>query len=310
MSKSPGFKVYNTICNYLKYKENIESFSPLTLKAYHLDLAQAFDIKQNKDYTGLELWSSARSALSQWSQLSPATRNRKIATLKSFFYWLYEQKWLDTNYSDQLVCPKVPQKIPHFLSVDEVIAALNYLNQQTVFIASDKKQKQQLEQLRKQKTLFLLLYGGGLRISEACKLKWKDVFFNDKKILVKGKGNKERFAILPVFSMEHLKKEKALIKVTNHQYVFGSEALNARSGYQLIRQLGISVGLMNSLHPHALRHSYATHLLAGGTNLRTLQKLLGHESLRATEKYTHLSIDHLARLIEQSHPLTKIKLID
>lgn len=292
------------IDNYLKYKDNIQSFSPLSLKSYRTDLTQAFKNKQNKVCEYRELWSLVRPALTQWGNLSLASRNRKIATLKSFFAWLYDQQLLDVNYSNQLVCPKVPQKIPHFLSVDEAIAAVNYLNQHLLSCSDDKKQAQ----LRNQKSLFLLLYGGGLRISEACNLKWKDINFSEKKILVRGKGNKERYSILPAFSMEHLKKEETLAKQSHHLYVFGSTVLNTRTGYELIRQLGIQTGLMNSLHPHALRHSYATHLLASGANLRTLQKLLGHESLQATEKYTHLSVDHLARLIEQTHPLSKKKL--
>jgi site-specific recombinase XerD len=84
--------------------------------------------------------------------------------------------------------------------------------------------------------------------------------------------------------------------------------LHTRIGYQMIRALGALAQLMNPLHPHALRHSFATHLLTSGANLRTLQTLLGHESLQATEKYTHLGVDHLARLIEQTHPLVKLKL--
>lgn len=299
-----GASVNDIIDNYLKYQENIESFSPLSLKAYRIDLAQAFKNKQTKVCNPQELWSMVRPSLSQWGQLSLATRNRKIATLKSFFSWLYEQNLLDINYANQLVCPKVPQKIPHFLSVDEVISVINFLNKQ---LSSSPDNKKQIR-FRNQKTLFLLLYGGGLRISEACNLKWKNIFFKEKKILIKGKGNKERYAILPAFSLEHLKKEESLGKSDQHEFVLGKTPMNSRIGYELIRQLGLQVGLMNPLHPHALRHSYATHLLASGANLRVLQKLLGHESLQATEKYTHLSVDHLARLIEQTHPLTKLKL--
>jgi len=296
--------ISDIVFNYLKYKENIESFSPHSIKAYRLDLSQVFAKKYNIVYKHDELWSLVRPALAQWGQQSLATRNRKIATLKSFFSWLYGQKLLDKNYSTQLVCPKVPHKIPNFLSVDEIIAVINYLNNSLTTETNEKI----LAQLRNQKTLFLLLYGGGLRISEACKLKWKDIFLKDKKILVKGKGNKERYSILPDFSIAHLKKMLLISKTQFPDYLFASAPLNTRAGFELIRQLGASVGLINLLSPHALRHSYATHLLASGANLRTLQKLLGHESLQATEKYTHLSVDHLARLIEQTHPLSKIKI--
>ncbi|MNT36365.1 Tyrosine recombinase XerD [compost metagenome] len=91
-------------------------------------------------------------------------------------------------------------------------------------------------------------------------------------------------------------------------FVFGNEALNPRTAYEIIRQSGLRAGLLQPLHPHALRHSFATHLLSSGANLRTLQELLGHESLQATEKYTHLGIDQLARTMENIHPLgSKLK---
>lgn len=309
-----AYLVSKQIHNFLKYLENIESCSPLTLKAYTLDLNQAFfqnkassqnarknsnlinlaDVKAAAFNSGEELWLLCRDSLTQWGRLSPASRNRKIATLKSFFNWLYAEKIIDKNYADQLVCPKVPKKIPHFISVDEVISVLQFLNQ-----SSD-------EEAQNQKTLFNLLYGGGLRISEACNLRWKDIRLDERKILILGKGQKERLIVIPEACNEVLKAQKARNK--NTEYVFGEEPLSSRKGYDYIRNLGRKVGLMNPLHPHSLRHSFATHMLASGTNLRTLQTMLGHESLQATEKYTHLNIDTLARIVEVRHPLSKKKI--
>lgn len=290
-----GFVIQDEIAKFLKYQRNISSFSEQSLKAYAGDLKQAFGDKLKIVTNPKEIWEESRGALKLWSGLSLASRNRKIATLKSFFNWLYDQKLSEVNYANQLICPKVPRKIPHFLSVDEAMSVLNYIHSAPP-----------TEMLKKQKSLFLLLYGAGLRISEACALKWKNLNLSEQKILVLGKGNKERYAILPVFCTQHF--ESLLCKKNNEVYFFGEAPLSTRAGYELIRKLGASAGLMNPLHPHALRHSYATHLLASGTNLRILQKLLGHESLQATEKYTHLSVDHLARLLDQTHPLVKLKL--
>lgn len=299
-----SLKVAEIIDNYLKYQENIKSASPLTLKAYRMDLNQAFGDKLNLVCSYEELWGHVRPILSRWGNLSLASRNRKIATLKSLFGWLYERKHLDTNYSSQLICPKVPKKIPHFLSVDEVISVMDHINR-GLKLAHDEPEK--LIKIKRQKALFLLLYGGGLRISEACNVKWSDINFKEKRILILGKGHKERYVALPAFSMVFLKDLHAE-KNNNEVYVFGVKALHTRIGYGYIRELGAGAGLMTSIHPHSLRHSYATHMLASGANLRTLQNLLGHESLQATEKYTHLSVDHLARLVEQTHPLKKLKL--
>ncbi|MBC7741922.1 MAG: tyrosine-type recombinase/integrase [Bdellovibrionaceae bacterium] len=295
-----ALSIAGIVSNFLKYQENIESSAVLTLRAYALDLKQAFAGKQESILNYSEFWDLARPALNKWGQLSLASRNRKIATLKSFFNWLYNEKLTEKNYGSQLTCPKVPKKIPHFLSVDEIISILNFFQISAGLQLEEKYQKA----LIKQKTLFLLLYGGGLRISEASNLEWKNVQVSERRLLIKGKGGKERFSILPAFCFDHLQK----ISLSKTTFVFGDEPLNTRTGYEMIRDLGKKAALMNPLHPHALRHSFATHLLASGANLRTLQTLLGHDSLTATEKYTHLSVDHLARLIDQTHPLVKLKL--
>lgn len=301
--------------NYLKYKENIKSFSRHSLRAYRSDLHGAFDLKQKVVFNEKDLWQSTREALSTWSPLSPASRNRKIACLKSFFNWLYEQGFVKTDYAPQLLCPKVPKKLPDFLSVDEVLAIIQHLNKalqlnESRLISADPTALQEAQKtkvrLLNQKTLFLLLYGAGLRISEACQLSWKDIQLKERRVLVLGKGNKQRFAMLPQFCFEHL-DFMFRTRSPHSLYIFGEDPLNTRIGYEMIRQLGRAAELMHNLHPHALRHSYATHLLSSGTNLRTLQTLLGHDSLQATEKYTHLSIDHLARTVEKSHPIAKLK---
>lgn len=293
------------ISKYLKYLENIQSCSPLTIKAYTTDLFQTYFDKKMGSYptqevTPEELWLLTRPALNQWGKLSLASRNRKIATLKSFFNWLYQENIIEKNFADQLVCPKVPKKIPDFLSVDEVTSVIKTYSDRALTY------KETLE-----KSLFILLYGGGLRISEACHLKWKDIDFKYRKVLIFGKGQKERILILPHFcisTLQTLKIESEAHFKIKTDFVFGEKALNPRTGFQMIRDAGAKAGLMNKIHPHSLRHSFATHLLASGANLRTLQSLLGHESLTATEKYTHLNIDALGRMVEAKHPLSKLKL--
>lgn len=301
-----SLEIQELVSNFLKYQENIETCSPLTIRAYSLDLKQAFqDPKTKKPFLSVPnheaLWLLTRETLNQWGKLSLASRNRKIATLKSFFKWLYKEHRTEKDYGALLVCPTVPKKIPHFLSVDEVISILNSIEVRSTELKTEKE----IIYLQKQKTLFLLLYGGGLRISEACNLKWKDIQFSEQRILILGKGGKQRFSVLPEFCFKHLSE---FHKNNSTEYIFGETPLHTRIGYEMIRQSGSLAQLINPLHPHALRHSFATHLLTSGANLRTLQTLLGHESLQATEKYTHLGVDHLARLIEQTHPLVKLKL--
>lgn len=291
-----AFYLSKNIDKYLKYMTYVKSASPLTIKHYTLDLQQAFKLDKNSQsgknsWSEAELMAAVRGAFNRWAGLSLASRNRKAATLKSFFSWAFtEENLLERDLSLQVTCPKVPKKLPHFLSVDEVLSVLKTF---------DVKNEVPL----KEKVLFLLLYGGGLRISEACNLRWSSVHLDQKILRVMGKGNKERVVALPSMTVQNLKKWKK--ESSFDDYVFGEKPLVQRTAYEMVRQSGQRAGLLKPLHPHALRHSFATHLLSSGANLRTLQELLGHESLQATEKYTHLGIDQLARTMESLHPLGK-----
>jgi integrase/recombinase XerC/integrase/recombinase XerD len=227
--------------------------------------------------------------LRAWSCLAPASRNRKFSVIKGFLSFLYSEGCLSRDLSSQIVCPKVPRKIPHFLSIDEILSILSIL-------------KNKEYEHRSEKILFLLLYGGGLRISEACSLRWEQITKSFSELRIRGKGSKERIVVLPPLVQQALRKQSVL--TLNDQFVFGESPITPQKGYYLIKKLGKAAGLGKSLNPHALRHSFATHLLMNGADIRILQQILGHESLVATEKYLHLNIDHLAKTVENLHPLS------
>jgi integrase/recombinase XerC/integrase/recombinase XerD len=187
----------------------------------------------------------------------------------------------------------VPRKIPNFISVDEVLSVLQSFEKDP--------EPKDLEKL-----LFLLLYGTGLRVSEACNLKWSEVDLDQRVLRIKGKGNKERLVAFPKTVRDILSRMKM---DRSDLSVWGKSGLSTRKAYDWIRNRGALAGLMRPIHPHALRHSFATHLLASGANLRSLQELLGHESLQATERYTHLGVDQLARTMENHHPFGHKKTI-
>jgi len=294
---------------YLNFHSSTGSHTNHTSKSYAIDLNQLLvhlelkkvsmsekknQFKEDKKaplyiYSDQELLDSTLKMMNKWANLKPATRNRKVASLKSFFNWMFDEGHLTQNISARLICPKVPRKIPHFLSVDEVLAVINVFKSEEI----DEKNQRNF-------TLFLLLYGGGLRVSEACELKTKNVDYKKSVIKVLGKGQKERLISLPPYVTAQIKKLKS-----KTEYIFGEKALNPRTAYNIIRSSGAKAGLMKPLNPHALRHSYATHLLSSGSNLRIIQELLGHDSLTTTEKYTHLSIDQLSESLNNFHPLAK-----
>lgn len=287
------------ISKYLKFMENVKSSSPHTLRAYKNDLAEIFNESTPQKMSEEELKKYLLSHLSIWKDKKLSTRNRKIGTLKSFMGYLFEEKITEVNIAEALPSPKVPKKIPHFLSFDEVVSCLQYFKNQMQKETSELE----LNRLKQKQLLFLLLYGGGLRISEACNLKWSEINLHQKSLRILGKGNKERIVIIPEMVIEELQKYKN--KLQNQTYIFGDAPLNTRLGFEWIRQTGVKANLIKHLHPHALRHSFATHLLTSGANLRIIQTLLGHESLVATEKYTHLSLNQLYHVMENHHPLGK-----
>ncbi len=303
--------------NYLKHQHFIRAAATGTSKSYAKDLGQFLQplgiktILYTPETSGVftALWMSRseimsgpeepqivsssdlraliRQAQDAWMPLSLATRNRKLACVKSFLKWLHQEKWLETDLGAQVVTPKVPSRIPHFIAVDEAMMLIRHLQEPGHEVGL---------------ALILLLYGGGLRVSEACELKWRSLQPDQSTIKVLGKGGKERLVALPSLCWRAL----ANLPRTG-DYVFGEEALNPRKAYQMVRNAGARCGFVKPLHPHALRHSYATHLLTSGADIRVLQELLGHSSLAATQKYTHLSVDHLARALEQHHPLSEKK---
>jgi integrase/recombinase XerC/integrase/recombinase XerD len=299
------------ICKYLKYNDFQKGLSRHSLRAYTSDLLQVFQLSddctfygplingdpdygfssKNKHIESQQFWAEqVQNSLRSWDQLSPRSRKRKISSLKGFLEWLksYEKIMIPLP---EFHTGKIALKVPNFLSVDECLSLVHYL----------KNQKSDSEEIRRQRLLFFLLYGCGLRVSEACSLKWSDLSRSRGALRILGKGQRERWAIVPKPTLGVL--EQYYREEDSH--VFGKKALSTRTAYEDIRNLGRKAGLYKPIHPHALRHSYATHLLSSGSDLRVLQQLLGHQSLGATELYTHLDIDSLARSMEQHHPLSK-----
>lgn len=277
--------------NFMKYLENIKSASPHTRRAYSRDLSQALS-----NFSSLEQFLKDLPQVQlRWKDLSSASRNRKAAALKSFLRFLAMEGLCNDEASRKVISPKVDQKLPHFISVDEALCVLEYLSRQ-IKLNQENFDKQVLA--RQKECLFLLLYGGGLRVSEACQMKNRDISPSQRVARIQGKGGKERIVALPQRCFD------ALSSFQSSLYVWGEEPLSPRKAYEWIRQMGHDANLLRPIHPHALRHSFATHLLRGGANLRCLQELLGHSSLSATQRYTQVSIDELGRTLETRHPLS------
>ena len=316
-------KIRQFAYKYLKYLEFNKIYSPHTIKSYCIDLRQFllfytpnfmsflltekkrqfFDLSRNlSDFSKITDLNSVnpqflnqiletliKKSFRKWARLSPATQNRKYACIKSFLKWLFIKGLINKDLQEQIRLPALPQSLPHYLSVDEALSLVQTVRKQvdTHLKANDKRDL----------ILILLLYGGGLRVSEACGLKWNQVDFSKSVLRIKGKGGKWRLSVVPDLVLTYLKEGRK-----KSGFIF-NPPLPTRKAYDRVKYWGQKAGLNKPLSPHVLRHSFATHLLNSGSDLRTLQELLGHKSLASTQRYTHLHISHLTRLLEHHHPL-------
>ena len=287
---------------FLHFTHYTKKASPHTLKAYTADLRELFELKKgsltvlkktpfialhNKKNLEKTIQCFMEKSIKKQLKLAPSSRGRKLASVKSFIKWLAEQNHIEEDFRHIFKAPKISYRVPSFLSVDEVFSIIEMF-----------KKEKESPSTNRDKALFFLLYGAGLRVSEACSLKNSDIDLQRRILKIKGKGYKERLVSFPSSILSHFKKLK-----TKGTFFFGEKALSSRKAYDIIKSIGKKAGLLKPLHPHSLRHSFATHILVGGTNLRVLQKLLGHEALTSTQKYTHLDLSNLAQTLEKYHPL-------
>ncbi len=235
-------------------------------------------------------------------ELSPRSQARIISGLRNFFDYLIFENYRDSNPIDNIESPRLGRKLPDTLSVDDIdniISAID-LNYEFRGINLGHRNKAILE----------CLYSCGLRVSELTHLKISDLFFDEDFIKVSGKGNKERF--VPI-GKETQKIIAIWLDIRKHIAVFPEAKdilfLNYKGNkltramvFTIIKKLVDKIGLQKTVSPHTFRHSFATHLLENGADLRAIQMMLGHESITTTEIYTHIDKTHLNTIINTFHP--------
>ena len=233
-------------------------------------------------------------------KMSSASVARKLTAIKSFHHFLLLEKEVDIDVTKTFSTPKIAKKLPKVLSVDEVVSLL------------EKVDKSDPLGLRN-KALLELVYGSGLRVSELLEIKTEDIHLNQAYILVHGKGQKER--IVPISDMAVLAIRKymidgreQLLKDQTSNYLFLNQigsSLSRQGFFKLLKKLASDAGIETECSPHTLRHSFATHLLENGMDLRTLQTLLGHEDISTTQIYTHISQKRIKEVYLNAHPRAK-----
>lgn len=230
--------------------------------------------------------------------VNPRTQSRIISGIRGFFNYLVFEEYIKSNPSELIESPKIGRKLPDTLSLEEI----------DLLISSIDLSKPQGERNR---AIIETLYGCGLRVSEMINLKISDLFFDEGFIKVTGKGDKQRFVPIGSTTIKYIDIYRNHIR--NHQDIkpqsIDTLFLNRRGNiltramiFQIVKDLTERAGIKKKISPHTFRHSFATHLLENGADLRAIQQMLGHESITTTEIYTHIDKSHLSQIISQYHP--------
>jgi len=233
--------------------------------------------------------------------LSPHTQARRLSGLRSFFDYLIFESYRTNNPTDLIEAPKLGRKLPNVLSLDEIERMLNQID-----LGHPQGQRN--------RAIVETLYGSGIRVSELTNLSLSNLFFEEDMLRVSGKGNKQRLVPMGSITKKYLeiyiKASRIHLKIDqkDQDVVFlnrRGNRLTRQMIFTLIKQLAVKANIQKQVGPHTFRHSFATHLLENGADLRTIQILMGHESITTTEVYTHLDTQHLRSVVERFHPRAK-----
>lgn len=295
----------------MELKENIEkfltyckvekNFTPLTIQSYD------FSLREFSDYLAETFENEIDLAIIESEYIKPYlgwlhdkglkknSLRLRIAAVKSFFRFLYKKKYLPQNPAALISLPKKDKKLPVFLIESEVTNLMN------IFDTDNFEGSRNL-------ALAELLYGSGIRINEALSLNIKDINLEDRTIKVKGKGNKERIVPLSSKSINSLTKYfklRSIQKIKDIEAVFISKngkRMYHSAAYRIINSSMKGITESKKKSPHVLRHTFATHLISNGADIRSVSEMLGHSSLSTTQVYTHLSVEKLKDSYKKAHP--------
>ena len=291
------YKTSELIEEFLRYLLIDKGYSNNTINSYKIDLEKF--LEYNKDKNISDITNNDLKEYVKWLkkiELSDKTISRNISCLKSFYKFLLIEKFINNNPSDSLIMPKLKKSLPNTLTEDEVLKLLD-INLTDAFSYRNK-------------AMMELLYATGLRVSELVNLKLQDIDLNQDIVRTFGKGSKERVIPIGDYAKEYLKKyiyeyRELMLKKNSVDYLFLNNHGNkmTRQGFfKIIKKIAHDNGITKELSPHTIRHSFASHLLKYGADLRTIQELLGHSDISTTQIYTHITNEELRENYENFHP--------
>ncbi|AUC81660.1 site-specific tyrosine recombinase XerD [Lacinutrix sp. Bg11-31] len=295
-------KWQNALKDYQLYLKIERGLSNNTISNYSFDVKKLIKYLEDNNITISPILISKETIqhfiYTIAKEVNARSQSRLISGLKGFFNYLVFEDYRETNPLDAIDSPKIGRKLPDTLSESEINQLIDAIDLST-------------PQGERNRAILELLYGCGLRVSELTHLKISDLFFEEDFIKVTGKGDKQRFVPIIDATKKYINIYRKEIR--NHQTIpneFKDTLFLNRRGKQLtramiftiIKQLSIKINLTKSISPHTFRHSFATHLLENGADLRAIQLMLGHESITTTEIYMHVDKSHLKNVIKSFHP--------
>lgn len=293
-------KKHKIIIKYKQYLKLEKSLSTNTVEAYLTDLEKLiiFLEETGKDIETVRLEDlEAFSAGLHDIGIHPRSQARILSGIRTFFRFLLLDGYREDDPSELLESPQTGRHLPEVLTIEEINRMLECIDKST-------------REGQRNAAIIETLYGCGLRVSELCNLKLSDLYLKEEFIKVNGKGNKQRLVPISPRAIHELKlyfnwRNEGLIKKDFEDYVFISrfgKNISRIMVFHIIKELAEAAGIKKIISPHTLRHSFATHLLEGGANLRAIQAMLGHESIGTTEIYTHIDRSLLKTEILEHHP--------
>lgn len=280
------------IPKFLTYLEVEKNYSDHTIVNYRIDLDEFFDFLKDIPFKDVDYPVLRRYvAYIRGKNLKPRSVARKLSCIRSFFKFLHREGIVEKNPATLLITPKLDKKLPNFLSEEETVR----------LIEAPKTDK--VSELR-DKAIFETLYSTGIRVSELVGLNDNSVDMIGNVARVLGKGKKERLVPIGEKAIEAI-REYTAVRPGKSQALFlnkSGQRLTTRSIRNIINKHLLRTGMLKKVSPHALRHSFATHLLDRGADLRSVQELLGHMNLSTTQIYTHLTTEKLKNVYDQAHP--------
>ena len=285
---------------YLKLEKSLQ---PNSVDAYMSDITKFADFIGSEDALLHASVNDMREFLASLNELGINARSqaRLLSSMRSFYHFLKLEKYIDNDNTELLKSPKIGVHLPEVLTLQEIDDIIN-----TIDLSKSEGQRN--------RAMIEMLYSCGLRVSELCGLKLSDLYLKEQFIRVTGKGDKQRLVPVSSRAIAELEayfedRNRIEIKRGYEDYVFISERLKKPLSritvFHIIKELVLDAGINKVVSPHTFRHSFATHLLEGGANLRVIQAMLGHESISTTEIYTHIDRSRLREEIIMHHPRNK-----